>query len=275
VPEEFFTRGPSREDAPAGIDTSVAHIARVYDYWLGGKDNFAADREAAEQALAARPGLRGDARANRAFLARAVRYLTAEAGIRQFLDIGTGIPTANNTHQVAQAEAPTARVVYVDNDPMVLVHARALLTSSPEGACAYVDADARDTSTILDQAAQTLDMTQPIALVLLAIMHFIPDADDPYAMVGRLVDALPAGSYLVLSHPASDIAAESVAEAAGRLNRLMAQRGTMRNQAEVAKFFEGLELLEPGVARVAQWRPESEMAGASPAALWCGVAIKR
>ena len=205
--------GREPEGHPAGrqtpeLDTRHAHSARVYNYWLGGTDNFAADRETAEQAIAANPGIVADVRENRAFLTRAVGYLASECGVRQFLDIGTGLPTANNTHEVAQAAAPQARIVYADNDPVVLLHARALLTSSPEGATAYLDADLRDTSAILREAAQTLDFGQPVALMLLIILHLIPDADDPYGIVATLLDALPSGSYLVLAHPASDILAD-------------------------------------------------------------------
>ncbi len=209
-PKDAPPQAPGRPDAPArraqpGFDTSVAHPARVYDYWLGGKDNFAADREAAERVLAVSPGLRFRVRANRAFLARSVRYLAGEAGIRQFLDIGTGIPSANNTHEVAQSVAPDARIVYVDNDPIVLVHARALLTGTEQGRTAYIEGDLRDTQTILEQAARTLDFSQPVAIMLLGILHLISDSEDPYGIVARLVDAVPAGSYLAISHPASDI----------------------------------------------------------------------
>src|ERR1700742_4696503 len=175
------------------IDTSKAHPARVYDYWLGGKDNFAADREAAEQALQASPQLAQAVQANRKFLARAVRYLTGEAGIRQFLDVGTGIPAADNTHQVAQRVAPDSRVVYVDNDPIVLLHAQALLRSTPEGTTDYLQADLRDPGTILDRAAALLDFGQPVALMLLGVLHLIQDAEDPWGIVAGLMAALPAG----------------------------------------------------------------------------------
>jgi hypothetical protein len=264
---------------PAGeksddFDTSVAHMARVYNYWLGGKDNYAADRAAAEQAIAANPAILRDVRANRAYLARAVGFLAAECGIRQFLDIGTGIPAANNTHEVAQAAAPDSRVVYVDNDPIVLAHARALLTSQPEGVTDYIEADLRDTQLILDHAARTLDFSRPVAVSLLAILHLIPDADDPYGMVATLMAAVPPGSYLVLSHPASDIRAAAVAEMARRVNaRLGPTRGTMRDRAEVARFFEGLELQEPGLAEPQQWRPAGPVPPAE-VAVWCGVARK-
>src|SRR5438105_13090012 len=169
-----------------GFDARVAHPARVYDYWLGGKDNFEADRIAGEEPIAASPATRASARANRAFLARSVSYLAAEAGIRQFLDLGTGLPTASNTHEVAQSIAPESRVVYVDNDPLVLSHARALLTSSPEGVTDYLDADLRDTDTIIEQAADTLDFTRPVAIMLLAILHYIPDLDEARRIVSRL-----------------------------------------------------------------------------------------
>src|SRR5215813_1674854 len=187
------------------FDTSVAHQARMYDYWLGGKDNFAADRKAAVEALAAYPGMAHLARANRAFLGRLIRCLAGEAGIRQFLDIGTGIPTANNTHQVAQEVAPESRVVYVDYDPVVLSHARALLTSTPEGATDYIDADLRDPGSILEKAARTLDFTKPVAVTMLAILHAIGDEEDPYGIVAKIMEALPSGSYLAISHLPSDL----------------------------------------------------------------------
>jgi S-adenosyl methyltransferase len=249
-------------------------MARVYDYWLGGKDNFAADREAAEQAIAANPGILRDVRANRAFLARAVRYLAAERGIRQFLDIGTGIPTANNTHEVAQSVAPECRVVYVDNDPVVLAHARALLASDARGATAYIYADLRDTRKILHAAARTLDFSRPVAVTLLAILHLIRDEDDPHQIVATLMAAVPPGSYLVISHPASDIRPAAVAEMSRRMNaRLGPTRGTLRDQAAVTRFFDGLALVEPGVLQPQWWRPP-EATSEAEVAVWCGVARK-
>src|SRR5216683_5124880 len=227
------------DEGPVQLDTSVAHMARVYDYWLGGKDNFAADRAAAEQAIAANPGILRDVRANRAFLARAVRYLAAERGIRQFLDIGTGIPTANNTHEVAQSVAPECRVVYVDNDPVVLTHARALLTSGPAGVTAYIDADLRDTRKILAVASQTLDFSRPVAVVLMAIMHLVGDGDDPYGTVAKLIGAVPPGSYLAMSHIASDIEPEALGKAKERVSRLALVEQTYRTHAEVMQFFDG------------------------------------
>jgi S-adenosyl methyltransferase len=257
------------------IDTGHAHPARVYNYWLGGTDNYPADREAAEQAIAANPQIVTDVRANRAFLTRAVRYLAAEAGIRRFLDIGTGLPTASNTHEVAQATAPTARVVYVDNDPIVLAHARALLTSTPDGVTAYLDADLRDTSAILQASAQTLDLGQPVALMLLIVLHLIPDADDPYRIVATLMQALPSGSYLVLTHPASDIRAAEMAEMTRRVNeRMSGSRATMRDHAAITRFFDGLDLLEPGVVQPQQWRPDGGTPGPPQVTAWCGVARK-
>jgi S-adenosyl methyltransferase len=239
---------------PAEIDTSVAHPARVYDYWLGGKDNFAADREAGDRVLAATPGLRERVRAGRAFLVRAVHYLAAEAGIRQFLDIGTGIPAANNTHEVAQQAAPGSRVVYVDNDPIVLTHARALLAGGPEGSIQYIDGDVRDVAAIIGAAAKTLDLTQPTALMLLGVLHLIQDSEGPQEIVARLMGELPSGSYLVLSHPAADIH-PGQAEAQRRYNERVSTPQTLRTRAEVSRFFEGLDLVPPGLVYVHTWRP--------------------
>jgi hypothetical protein len=256
------------------FDTSVAHIARVYDYWLGGKDNYVADRAAGDAALEAYPDLVSSVRANRAYLSRVVRYLAGQAGIRQFLDIGTGIPTANNTHEVAQDVAPGSNVVYVDNDPVVLTHARALLVSGDQGHTNYIDADLRDTGRILAEAAQTLDFSRPVAIMLMAILQHIDEAEDPYAIVDSLLAAVPPGSYLAISHPAADIETEAMAQMAERLNKLMAEKVTFRNRQQVARFFEGLELVEPGMVRVQEWRPASEIEAKSPAALWGGVGRK-
>jgi S-adenosyl methyltransferase len=276
MPGSFDSAVPEHEGEPRRIDTSVAHIARVQDYWLGGKDNFRADREAGDEAVEAFPGLVASVRANRAFLARSVRHLAAEAGIRQFLDIGTGIPSANNTHEVAQSIAPESRIVYTDNDPAVLAHARALLTSTPEGATDYLDADLRDTDKILAEAGHTLDFSRPIAVMLVAILHLIPDEDDPRGIVTRLMAAVPPGSHLVISHPASDLraTAEATAEMARRLNRLMAQRVIPRSHAEITRFFEGLELLEPGIVRGPEWRPDSGRGTTVPSNMWAGLARK-
>ncbi len=264
------------QEKTADLDTAHAHSARVYDYWLGGKDNFAADRDAAEQALAVNPGIAADARANRLFLARVVRFLASECGVRQFLDIGTGLPTASNTHEIAQAAAPDARIVYVDNDPIVLVQAQAMLTSAREGSVAYLDADLRDTGIIMRQASEILDFGQPIALMLLIILHMIADTDDPCGIVSTLVTALPPGSYLVLAHPASDIRPAKMAEMTKRVNeRMSGPRATMRDRAAITRFFDGLELLEPGVVQPQQWRPEPDVIGPSQVTAWCGVAQKR
>jgi hypothetical protein len=257
------------------FDTSVAHIARVYNYLLGGKDNYQADRKAGDAAIEAYPHTVSSVRANRAFMARVVRFLASEAGILQFLDIGTGIPTAGSTHEVAQSVAPQARVVYVDYDPVVLAHARALMTSHPDGATDYLDADLRDTGKILEQAAATLDFTQPVAVMLIGILHFIGDEDHPYDIVSRLLGAVPPGSYLAISHMASDISAEQVAAAKARLDQMMYQQGYYRTQAGVARFFDGLELVEPGVVPIQTWRPDSELEAQRAAVLWGGVGRKR
>ena len=268
--------GPRGQARPAGprVDTSVAHISRVYDYWLGGKDNFAVDRIAAEQVIAAFPDIIRSARGNRAFLGRAVRYLVDEARVRQFLDIGTGLPAANNTHEVAQAAAPESRVVYVDNDPVVLSHAKALLASGPDGATAYVDADLRDPETILAAAAEVLDFSRPVAIMLVAILQHISDQDNPHQIVARLLAAVPSGSYLALSHPARDIEAAAMAEIADRMNETVAEKVTFRTQAEVLRFFDGLELVEPGLVPVPRWRPASDLEASSPTVMWGGIGRK-
>ena len=254
------------------IDTTRAHPARIYDYWLGGKDNFAADREAAELALEAYPDLAKAVQSNRAFLGRAVHFLAGE-GIRQFLDVGTGIPAADNTHEVAQREAPDSRIVYIDNDPIVLLHAQALLKSTPEGACDYLQADLRDPDTILARAARTIDFGRPVALMLLAVLQFILDEQDPYGLVSRLVAALPSGSYLVISHPTDDFNPNK-GESMKVYNERSADQAVVRDKAATARFFDGLELLEPGVVPVARWRPDSDLTAARPSSMWCGVARK-
>ena len=249
---------PVTQDQPGQrpqLDTSVASIARIYDYWLGGKDNFKADRDAAEQMIQQYPDIVTGVRKNRAFLGRAVHYLAAEAGIRQFLDIGTGLPSSNNTHEVAQRAAPDARIVYVDNDPIVLSHAQALLTSTLEGACAYVDADIRDTGKILKDAANLLDFSRPVAVCLIMILQFVPDEDDPFSIVRALVDALPSGSYLTVAHPASDVD-QHVGPALRQLStRMGGTRAVPRSHQEVSRFFDGLEMVEPGLVQLHRWRP--------------------
>jgi len=267
--------GPIGKARSPAIDTSVGHQARIYDYVLGGKDNFAADREAAEAIRKIYPGVAIACRANRAFLGRAVRYLTAEAGIRQFLDIGTGIPTANNTHQVAQAIAPESRVVYVDNDPIVLSHARALLVSHEAGATDYIDSDLRDTGTILAGARQLLDFSEPVAVTLIAILNAMPDGDDPPGIVATLMDAVPAGSYLALSHPGGDLLGRKTQDGlTDASKRTMGNQHTFRTFDQVARFFAGLDLVQPGVVRAEEWRPDPGGAEGK-SALWCAVGRKR
>jgi hypothetical protein len=256
------------------IDPSVAHIARIQDYWLGGKDHFEADRIAGDEAIAQLPDMVASVRNTRAFLGRTVRFLAEERGIRQFLDVGTGIPTAANTHEVAQRIAPDTRIVYVDNDPMVLAHARALLTSTADGKCSYIDADIREPDKILADAAKVIDFTRPVAVVLMAVLQFVPDADDPHKLVRRLMAAVPDGSYLVISHPASDIQAAAMAGMATRLNQLMAQQVKPRSKAEVTAFFDGLNLVEPGVIRCPEWRPDRPEDAAGKSTMWGGVAQK-
>ncbi|HUN35701.1 MAG TPA: SAM-dependent methyltransferase [Trebonia sp.] len=257
------------------VDPSVAHIARIQDYWLGGKDHFAVDRAAGDEAISALPDMVASVRNTRAFLGRTVRFLASDAGLWQFLDIGTGIPTASNTHEVAQSVTPEARIVYVDNDPMVLAHARALLTSNPRGMTSYIDADLRDTDLVLEGAADLLDFQKPVGVILMAVLQFIPDEADPWAIVRRLMDAVPAGSYLVVSHPASDIQASAMAGMATRLNKAMAQKVKPRSKEEVTRFFDGLELVEPGVIRCPEWRPATEGDAAGKSTMWGGVARKR
>jgi S-adenosyl methyltransferase len=260
---------------PPEFDTSVAHPARVYDYWLGGKDNFPADRRAAEDVIAVRPTIIRDIRANRAFLGRAVRFLAAEAGIRQFLDIGTGIPSAGNTHQVAQSVAPESRVVYVDNDPIVLAHARALLSSTSEGACAYLDADLRDTDEILRAAARTLDFGRPVAVLYVGVLHLVADADDPYGIVARTVAATVGGSYLTLTQPAKDIDADRAAEGARRYNEQVRVPQTRRTHDQTLRFFDRLRLVPPGMVQCHRWRPEPGATGLDEnVSAYGGVAIK-
>ena len=255
--EESAAGAAEQPEDAAVIDTTRPHQARIYDYWLGGKDNYAVDREAAEQALAAYPGLRRGVRAQRAFLASAVGYLAGTAGVRQFLDIGTGIPTASNTHEVAQAVIPDARIVYVDNDPVVLAHARALLTSSREGVTSYLDADLRDAAKILTGAAALLDFRKPVGVLLIGVLQLIRDADNPHAIVARLMEAVPAGSWLAIFHPASDILTDQITAVARHVSVNAASPTTLRTRAEILRFFDGLEFLEPGLVQVHRWRPGS------------------
>ncbi|QYC39983.1 S-adenosyl methyltransferase [Nonomuraea coxensis DSM 45129] len=240
--------------APPGINPNIPHSARVYDYWLGGKDNFEADRRVAEATMAAVPGIRESARNNRAFLGRAVRHLT-RLGVRQFLDMGTGIPSQGNTHEVAQAEAPESRVIYVDNDPIVMTHARALLTSTEEGRTAYLEADVRDPAAVLEhpEVREIIDFSQPVALMMVAILMHIPDADDPAGLVRTYADALPTGSYLVLSHLTLDLVPPHVAEDYLAATSNQAMHRTPRTGEQIARYFDGFDLLEPGLVAVSEW----------------------
>ena len=265
----------SEDDSGAAkLDTKVAYSARVNNYWRGGKDNFAADREAAEQAVKAFPALPEAVRAGQAFRQRLARYLVAETAVRQFLDLGTGLPTGETVHQIAESLAPGGRVVYSDNDPMVLSHARALLTGSAPGSCDYVEADLRDTGALLAAAAQTLDLTEPVAVLLVSVLHLVPDTDDPYAIVSRLVQATAPGSHLVIVHPSSDIQPKASAQMAANLNRMVAQKRTYRSHDQVSRFFGGLDLVEPGVVPLPQWRPDTADEAAVPTLAWAGVARK-
>jgi hypothetical protein len=254
-----------------GFDMKVPSSARVWNYWVGGKDNYAADREAGERILEAMPTLRAIAQMSRGFLLDAVRDLAAERGVRQFLDIGTGLPTADNTHDVAQRAAPDARVVYADYDPVVLTHAKALLTSTPEGKTDYIQADVRDPEAILSAAQRTLDFSKPVAVILIFVMHFVPDADHPYDVVRSLMEPLPPGSYLVMGHAASDIAADFMAAGADAYNDRVSAQITPRDHAGVSRFFSGLEMIGPGVVPLAQWSGASGDCGLQA---YCGVGKK-
>jgi hypothetical protein len=272
---QWFRGIGDRQEPAADIDTGVAHPARIYDYWLGGKDNFAADREAGDRAVEANPGILRGVRANRRFLRRAVRYLAGEAGIRQFLDIGTGLPAADNTHEVAQAVAPDARIVYVDNDPIVLAHGRALLTSTPEGCTAFINADARDTVAVLQDASRTLDLSQPVAVLILMVLQHIPDSDDPQGIVTGLMDAMPPGSHLVVSDTASDIQQEVVAESQRQLNARMAGRQTRRTQAQIEQYFTGLAMVPPGLVTLNRWHAAADDPDpGEEIAAYCGIGRK-
>ena len=268
--------GSPAEAVPRGVDPRVPNPARVWNYWCGGKDNYKADRDVGDETLKAMPVVGMLARADRAFLGRAVRYLVGEAGVRQFLDIGTGLPTADNTHEVAQGIAPETRVVYADNDPVVLAHARALLTSTAAGKTDYIDADLRDPDKILAAATQTLDFGQPVAVLLLAILGFISDSERPHAIVARLMDAVPSGSYLVISHPAKGISDE-MAKAERIWNERSPYKIRLRSPADIARFFDGLELLDPGVVQLPQWRPPVSHIGSGSGPVvphYCGVGRK-
>ncbi|HEY2550322.1 MAG TPA: SAM-dependent methyltransferase [Streptosporangiaceae bacterium] len=240
---------------PDSIDTSVPHSARIWNYWLGGKDNYDVDRKVGDQVAGLFPGIRESARSSRALQSRVITYLAAEAGIRQFLDVGTGLPTANNTHEVAQRIAPESRIVYVDNDPLVLAHARALLTSSPEGVTDYIDADLHDSHSVMTQAASTLDFTQPVALMLNGVIGHVEDDDEARACVRALVAPLPSGSYLAMSD------GTNADTGAVRSSALYKNSGAvpyhMRSPAVFVSFFDGFRLVEPGIVPRQDWRPDS------------------
>jgi hypothetical protein len=270
VPEE-------RDWPPPEFNVSIAHPARVYDYFLGGKDNFAADRALGDALTEPIPSAPYSARANRAFLGRAVRYLVKERGIRQFLDIGTGIPSAGNTHEVAQAIAPQTRALYVDNDPIVLAHARALMSSNTDGTTAFIQADARDPGKILADPAlrETLDLAEPVALMLVSILPFFRDVEKPQGIVSTLLDALPSGSYLTISHITADFIKPEQAANAVAAGQQSGVTYVPRTQAEVASFFSGLDLVEPGVVPILTWRPDDgEPADPHAASHYAGMARK-
>jgi hypothetical protein len=253
------------------IDKSVPHNARVWDYWLGGKDNFDVDRRMGDSIREMFPVISDVAGHSRRFLRRAVTYLAGEAGMRQFLDIGTGLPTANNTHEVAQKIAPTSRIVYVDNDPLVLVHARALLTSSPEGVTDYVDADIHDIGRVLDGAKRTLDFERPVAVMMLGILNFVLDDAEAGQIVAELVASVPSGSYLALTHPTVELGGEMNVPAMEFYNKRARPRIRARDRTQIAAFLDGLELVEPGLVSASLWRPDGE---AAEVPLWAAVARK-
>lgn len=247
---------PNDREASPTLDSTIPQTARIWNFLLGGKDNFAVDRAVGEQILASRPELADSARLSRAYLIRAVRFLAGEAGVRQFLDVGTGLPTANNTHEVAQSVAPESKIVYVDNDPLVLTHARALLTSHPDGVTSYVDADMYDMGRVLDEASKILDMTQPVAVLFMGVLGHVEEDAVAQEMVRKALAAVPSGSYLAI-YDGSDISPVNV-EAARIWNESAAQPYHLRSPARLAAFFEGLELVEPGVVPVTRWRPEDD-----------------
>jgi hypothetical protein len=268
---------PAGSTEPSEIDTTKAHAARVYNYLLGGRANFEVDREAAERAYAAWPGgidaVRADVREHRAAQGRVVRYLVREAGVTQFLDIGSGIPQENSLHEVALPEMPDARIVYVDRDPVVLAHAHQLLQGTPEGVVRYVYGDLRDPQPILREAATTLDFSQPTAVMLFGILHFFADGDDPRGLIGQLMAPLAPGSCLALTHLASDLHPAELSETFNRLNSAMAESVTLRSRGEVAMLLGGLDLVEPGVVQAARWRPGPGTA-VPESQMWCGLGAK-
>ncbi len=262
------------ESISAGINTYVPHAPRIWNYWLGGKDNFAVDREIGDRMAAMYPDIVRLAIADRAFLGRAVRHLVAEEGIRQFLDVGTGLPTAENTHQVAQALAPESRVVYVDNDPLVLSHARAVLVGTPEGATDYIDVDLHDPEAIVRRAAATLDFDRPVAIMLLGVLIYIEDTEEAYSIVNRLLAAVPPGSFLVVAHSTSEVYGAATEDVVRHRNSVVEPPMKLRSGAEIRRFFDGLRLLEPGVVSCTRWRPDAGAASEREVDEFCGVARK-
>ncbi|MEV0639998.1 SAM-dependent methyltransferase [Streptomyces sp. NPDC050619] len=239
----------------ARLRTDVSHSARIWNYWLGGKDHYPVDEEVGDQIISFVPALPRSAVADRQFLARAVRFLAGEAGVRQFLDIGTGLPTADNTHEVAQGVDPTCRIVYVDNDPLVLTHAHALLTSAREGVTDYIEADVHSPEAIIESAARTLDFDAPVAITMLGILNFVMDTDEAVSIVGRLLDAVPSGSYLVVSHPTTEVDGEAMTTAVEYWNGQGSSPMTLRSRDDLLRLFDGVELLEPGLVSCSRWRP--------------------
>jgi O-methyltransferase involved in polyketide biosynthesis len=275
----FVTHDPSPglQSSPE-IDTTVSHSARVWDYWLGGKENYPVDREVGDRIAERFPEIVEHARMDRVFLGRSVRYMAGEAGIRQFLDIGTGLPTADNTHEVAQRVAPDSRIVYVDNDPLVLAHARALLTSTPEGATDYVDIDMHDPDKIIEAAARTLDFDRPVAVTMLGVLWHIVDDAEAQAVVDHYMDAVPSGSHLAIAHPTIEATGERMAEAIRQWNEFGKPPGIHRTPAQIAAFFDRLELVEPGVVSCTRWRPsrtnEAALGEPKEVDLFCAVGRK-
>lgn len=247
--------------APARIRCDIAHNARVWNYWLGGRDNYPVDRVVGDRVTGMYPSIGEVARADRAFLGRVVHHLAGDVGISQFLDIGTGLPTGNNTHEVAQHTAPDSRIVYVDNDPTVLAHARSLLTSSPEGATEYLDADARDPERILRAAERTLDLRRPVAVMMLGILNFVLDTDEARSVVTALMDPLPSGSHLVLTHPTRELGGEGNAAAMDFWNKNATPPITARSRFEFASFLDGLDILDPGIVSCSRWRADNHSTG--------------
>ncbi|MEV0182720.1 SAM-dependent methyltransferase [Streptomyces sp. NPDC050625] len=261
-----MTENHPAKGGAARLNTTVAHNARVWNYWIGGKDHYEVDQRVGEHVAGMFPVIRAVARADRDFLGRAVRFLADERGVRQFLDIGTGLPTVDNTHEIAQRIAPESRIVYVDNDPIVLMHARTLLTSTPEGVTDYIDADVHDPDSIVRNAAETLDLTRPVAVMMLGILNFVLDTDEARDIVHRVMAAVPSGSYVVLTHPTfdADLGGEGNIAAMKFWNENATPPITARTRAEIAGFLDGLDLLEPGLVPCSQWHAGTDSAAAVP-----------